>query len=274
MLSILERREIWTSELALSNDAMEGKWIRHVFVDYCNDRDVKAADRDELLRLLDFVIGMAGYAGFCMSEEGDLLSQWRAYADNGAGVSIGFSSEYFETLGDLRRDRRDVFSAHLTSVVYNLQEQRRLVAEHADEIMKFVEDGALIRSTILTSEDDEKKREEKYRSMGLRFLFFYFIVFRLKNPAFSEEREWRLISHILRTEREETSGQFAKMEFRANADRVIPFVRIPLETLPHQPIVEIVLGPRNATPQHVIEGLLLRYGWSNVSIQRSTASYR
>ena len=27
----------------------------------------------------------------CFSEDGDLLSQWRAYADNGTGVSIGFS---------------------------------------------------------------------------------------------------------------------------------------------------------------------------------------
>ena len=35
----------------------------------------------------------------------------------------------------------------------------------------------------LTSEDDTKKWQEKFRSMGLRFLFFYFILFRLKNRS-------------------------------------------------------------------------------------------
>src|SRR5690606_28676010 len=41
-----------------------------------------------------------GYAdsteGFalCLSEKGDLLSQWRAYARDGTGISIGFSSDF------------------------------------------------------------------------------------------------------------------------------------------------------------------------------------
>lgn len=30
----------------------------------------------------------------CFSREGDLLSQWRAYADDGAGFSVGFTSSW------------------------------------------------------------------------------------------------------------------------------------------------------------------------------------
>ena len=100
MISIISNKEIWATELALSNDLLEGKWIREAFSDYCKDEGISASDQNELLRHLDVVIAMAGYAGFCMSEEGDLLSQWRAYAENGAGVSVGFNKEYFETVGN------------------------------------------------------------------------------------------------------------------------------------------------------------------------------
>lgn len=33
---------------------------------------------------------------FCLSEEADLLSQWRGYADDGRGVCIGFKKEALE----------------------------------------------------------------------------------------------------------------------------------------------------------------------------------
>ena len=274
MISIISNKEIWASELALSNDLLEGKWIRKVFSDYCNDKGVSTSEQNELLTHLDIVIDMATYAGFCMSEEGDLLSQWQAYADNGAGASIGFDKEYFEILGNLKRDRSDVFSAHLTKVEYDVVEQKKLVAEHLDEILQFVADGALRRPTLLTSEDDTKKWQEKFRSMGLRFLFFYFILFRLKNPAFAEEHEWRVISHIFRGEREKNFSQIPKMDFRATRERVVPFARIALEPLSPPSITEIVLGPRNATPERIVEALLFKHGWSNVSVRKSSASYR
>ena len=36
--------------------------------------------------------------GICFSEEGDLLGQWREYADKGTGLSIGFDVKWFENL--------------------------------------------------------------------------------------------------------------------------------------------------------------------------------
>jgi len=34
----------------------------------------------------------------CFSAADDLLSQWRAYADDGCGFAIGFNARYFEKL--------------------------------------------------------------------------------------------------------------------------------------------------------------------------------
>jgi Protein of unknown function (DUF2971) len=274
LVSILEKKEIWAAQLALSNDAMEGKWIREVFIRYCKDKQVSDSDQNRLLEHLDFVISMAGYAGFCMSEEGDLLSQWRAYADNGAGASIGFGHQYFEELGNTKRDRNDEFSAHLTKVEYDLENQKKLIAEHSDEILKLVEDGALRTPTLLDSQEDTQKWQQNFRQMGLRFMFFFFFLFELKNPAFAEEREWRIISHIIHTKRDATLAQLAKMEFKPLKDRIVPFVKIPLEPLSTPSVKEIILGPRNATPERIVEAILLKYGWSDVTVRKSKASYR
>lgn len=73
-----------------------------------------------------------------MSEKGDLLSQWRAYAENGGGVSIGFSQAYFQKLGELRRDRSDPFNASLTKVEYEATRQKELLNDELDQILRLV----------------------------------------------------------------------------------------------------------------------------------------
>jgi hypothetical protein len=274
MVSIIAHKEIWASELALSNDELEGKWIREIFIEYCKEKNISAYQQAELLTHLDIVIDMARYAGFCMSEEGDLLSQWRAYSDNAAGISIGFNSEYFEKLGNLRRDRGDEFSAHLTRIEYDIAEQKKLIAEHADQIFKLIEEGALRRPTLIASDEEQQEWKKKFHRMGLHFLFFYFFLFKMKNPAFREEREWRVISHIFREDRAANFGQLAKMDFMPKLDRVVPFTRIKLEVLPETSLTEIILGQRNTTPERVVEALLYKYGWQNVAVKRSRASYR
>ena len=38
--------------------------------------------------------------GICFSEKGDLLGQWREYADKGTGIAIGFKLEWLQKLGN------------------------------------------------------------------------------------------------------------------------------------------------------------------------------
>lgn len=53
----------------------------------------------------------------CFSKNGDLLSQWRAYAEDGKGFSIGFDSNYiYHGLG-----------VNINSVVYEEETQYRLI---------------------------------------------------------------------------------------------------------------------------------------------------
>ncbi len=88
---IVSSKSIHMSSLSLSNDKKEGKLVTEVFMSIVNENDnnniYKRQLKDKLLALEQIVDGV----GFCLSEEGDLLSQWRGYADDASGVSIGFS---------------------------------------------------------------------------------------------------------------------------------------------------------------------------------------
>lgn len=276
LVSMIENREIWLSEFSLSNDVMEGKWIREIFTEYCREKNVSPHRLERLLEHLDRLISWSGAAGFCMSENGDLLSQWRGYADDGAGASIGFTSEYLAALGKLKQERSDKFNASLSKVIYDLSDQKALIAEHMDRIIQLVAEGALDTPSLLIQalEGSNKSNESKQRELIGRFLFFFFYLYTLKNPAFAEEKEWRIISHLFGEAKNDDFGGIRNMDFRAKTDRVVPFFRLSLEEISEKAIAEVVLGPKNVTPEKFIEALLLKYGWQGVTVHRSKASYR
>ncbi len=68
---------------------MAEKWLQKL---HQKDRDQWLAARSQIdLELHDKVA-----LGVCFSEERDLLSQWRGYADNGSGFSITFDKGKLE----------------------------------------------------------------------------------------------------------------------------------------------------------------------------------
>ena len=273
-LSIIANRSLWASEFSLSNDLLEGKWIRKVFSECCDDRKIPKDEKDGLLEILDGITAYVGAAGFCMSEESDLLSQWRAYSDNACGVSIGFTSDYFNSLGELKRDRGDDFNAALGQVEYEVEKQKILIKDKLEHIFSRTGKGAFTPLTLLThTPEKEEARKQAYRGLSLAVFLLFPHLYEFKNPAFREEREWRLTSLVTPAE---TSQGFDvnRMDFRCLSDRIIPYRNIPLEDVGKTAIVEVVLGPRNITPERIVEAALLRYGWGKIPVRRSSASYR
>tara|TARA_E500000318_G_C3537528_1_gene203274 strand:+ start:311 stop:1174 length:864 start_codon:yes stop_codon:yes gene_type:complete len=276
LLSILSGKEIWASELSLSNDHLEGTWVREVMSELCDEQKVKEADKVRLLSEFDRVASFIGAAGFCLSEEGDLLSQWRGYASDGTGVSIGFSAEYFEALSKGFREREQS-GFKLEKVTYDLAEQKRILSIPLQKMLQLVEKGAFRRPygglLIQPTEEEKSQYIGAYKRLSLEFLMLGLGTYSMKNPAFQEEIEWRLISIVTRG-LNEVDGDLPAMEYRASADRVIPFRKFPLLSLSIPVIEKIILGPRNITPMPVIKGALSRYGFPDVEVIRSTASYR
>lgn len=145
-----------------------------------------------------------------LSGNGDLLSQWRAYGDSGAGYAVGFD---VETL-------RELHGLECRPVTYGSDDAARRLRDVIREVT----------ATVQPPDGDELDRqfdaaEELANRLNSESLF-------VKHPAFKEESELRLTT---------TSSA---PRHRVRRDAIVSYVPIPISTLPQIPsLVEIVLGP-------------------------------
>lgn len=277
-LSIISSHKIFASEFTLSNDLLEGRWIRQVVIDYCKEKSVDFFTTEAILSSIDRLVDYLGAAGICLSEEGDLLSQWRAYSCNGSGFSIGFDqSKFGDQVSPLPT---------LNKIAYDPAQQKRIIQPAMDSIVALANEGAGRPLTILGSagktEADLSLKEENDRRYETLVFSLFPHLYVLKNPAFQEEREWRSVTIVIppdssAPEREsEGSGWLLNhMEFRALPDRIVPHTEFSLDRPDGgSTISEVIIGPRNVTPIRIVEAALLHHGWNNVKVTKSKASYR
>lgn len=274
--SIVASRTIRLSSLSLSNDTMEGKLVADAFKRLAERDELDANTMDGLQNSLELLEQLADGLGFCLSEEGDLLSQWRGYADDGSGVSIGFSRQHLSWLRDSRKERGEP-SFDLYRVVYEPDSQDEQVEPTYQEAKRFIDQGAYrnwgLRSLLDTRSNEEFEREKEIArkaniSLAVTLLALFPKLFVLKGPAFREEREWRLISYFTRNGTD-------KCLYQACQDRVIPYRELKLfKSDIGQPIKEVILGPKHISSPVVVEDFLDQNGFEGVQVRRSEASYR
>lgn len=244
----------------------------------------RVANRDGLSvedtrRLLLSTSGLEEYMGglgFCLSAEDDQLSQWRGYADDAAGIAIGFSKKYLESLIEHFKKPKSL-DIQLEKVEYEPEVHDSQIEPTYRKMKELIDEGAFkggdIRTILDTRTDEEFERDrtrarELLSSISVAAFMLFTKMYYLKSPAFSEEREWRLISyHVVK------SGD-KRIEFRAVGDRIVPFESIEMVELDVNPINEVILGPKHITPSSVIEEFLRQFGYEDVVVRRSAASYR
>lgn len=273
--SIIEHRSIWLSSLTLSNDSMEGKLVAEIISHLAKADGLDIAAIQRLQESVEGLEKVIDGLGFCLSEDGDLLSQWRGYAADATGVSIGFSQQYLVQLAEASlNQKKSGFT--LQRVEYERLAQVNLVKPTYTKLKELIANGAFKlpgKWGLLDTRSDEEveKENEKikhaYYELSMTVLMLFKDLFLLKTKAFNEELEWRLISHFVK------SGNDYCM-FRAANDRLIPYREFELVALEESPIREVILGPKNLTPSYVIESFLRKHGFTNVKISRSEATYR
>lgn len=92
-LSILQKRQIRLSALSSANDTLEGRVLGRVFARLLSKTGMPSDLVDIASVLVESYPDLTEGFAFCLSEEGDLLSQWRSYGRDGTGIAIGFSPE-------------------------------------------------------------------------------------------------------------------------------------------------------------------------------------
>jgi hypothetical protein len=219
LLGILESGSIWASEIRFLNDSTEfrtaldavGAELRRRL----DDLDSKEARERAGAILQEFtVLDEASIFVLALTEEGDDLSQWRAYSGQHSGFALGFDIDKLTSLGG-----EHGFS--LESCLYEAPEHALLVATIVDTALVWLGEGD--RMT-------RRRRREFHRTMLETAPL-------LKDHNFRAENEWRLVSAS------HDAGS-PEIGFRSGRSTFIPYYRLPLFAADGcTPLSSVTVGP-------------------------------
>lgn len=257
--AICTNRKLWMNDLHSMDDFMELHWGYSIWEQSANTRIEKYGK--EFLDEIDEVIHFSGFQSLllanCFSTDKDVLSQWRAYADDGKGYVIGFNAK--ELLG---------LPIRALQVLYDKEQQIK-------------EATATIDALYQLKQEDSNEFKTFCNVFGYDLSAF-------KNPAFIEEKEIRLI-HLLDFKK---SNDFMKLvdkggiyfgedrkgeeiKFKIKQDIPTPYIELDFSNNNKiNPIKEVVIGPKNEVMKTAIRIFLETIGIEKVEINKSNASYR
>ncbi len=290
--SIVKNHSIWLSDIGKSNDSLELKWIKgqcryyvlKAWVDYTkavfangeHDKvDFEAFDnlQKQLDELFSFETEKCWV--FCLSEKKDDLGQWRGYADDGYGISVGFKSSYFKNLSEKVKGKFDGTS----TVAFDH------IAYKAKEVGNLFFDVCGLSSIVpqMNSLEVLAKLQNAIVKSLARSPFY-------KSKKFAEEKEWRLVFATMtkallegKTPKTEFNTLFPDNEiqydFVVKNNELISHIEFSDEKLSNS-ISEIWIGPKcKLSPidlKHFLisAGCLTSFDDHSIQINKSEASYR
>lgn len=264
--SVINSGTIWLSSLSLSNDSMEGKWLKSLFKGACEQAGIAGRDIGAILESFDLLLEICDGLAFCLSEAEDMLSQWRGYAANGEGVCIGFRSEFLSQ-GQAAVEERSGYK--LTKINYGRVAEENSLDKVVSSLKASSDQGYISFPGIFSAPEDDAGWEKWWRqslSAKLSVILLVSELFAVKNPAFREEREWRLLSLDFRLPE-------MSVLFRARGHSLIPYRVYPMD-LTMNPVSQVILGPKNQSKEKDVERFLKSKGFPDVEVSRSAASYR
>ena len=303
-LNIIKNHTLRLSDLCSSNDKAEMKILlgdleNEILNQYRKRKDflksvIYGMDIDEafefilkrLIYKMDNNINQMLF-GICFSEKGDLLGQWREYADKGTGIAIGFNIEWLLKLGNNKLFK-------FSKVSYDYSKDSTLIKEHAariySEMIQTIENGG-------TKKLIDESSNLPYMIYLQKECLFFESVFQ-KGKEYKSEEEWRLIlddeetrkdypewdiyynwkNKDLRFGEEEIYSLIPNgMEFMVKNGRIITFLDLKIDfDKSNLPIEEVIIGPNCKVNILDIYHLLQFYGFNGekIKIEKSKSSYR
>lgn len=274
-LSIIETQSLFFSNVNFLNDSKEIKHGVDIVLKAIEQTEKKESSDilDKMKDNIKLLFKSEKYVT-CFSKDGDLLSQWRAYGNNGKGISIGFE---FSNL-------TDSFDKYLTGthIEYDEKIQIESIKEYIHLMIEFY-----------------KNIENNYNWNGQDFnnlvakqiiTFFNNVIYSFKHPSFIDEREYRLQLEIDNTMYKKED---IDLKFRATENLIIPYTVIkndyisyletkvpnesePIFSLKKLPISKIIIGPSldYETVKTGIKKFLSEKGYNEIDIEKSNVPYR
>jgi len=189
------------------NDAAEASYATKLIVDTLTAHHPEIP-REAFETQLNYLFSL--YTPFitCFCEDGDLLSQWRGYSDQGEGFAIGFSTAWLLSLGAKWR---------LIKVIYDRTQQ-------VDLILMALQLALAEANKHGCSEDEQRSFWPLVAAQMTPWVVMF------KDPAFREEQEWRIVNIDVHP---------PPFNFRRSGQRIVPFVALPL----NDSVTSVIRGP-------------------------------
>ena len=191
-LGIISSRTVWLTDYRFLNDRLELRQGLNSFLS-----QIPQAEQDSFRRAFQWHDMRNHHCVFSLSRSPKILSQWRAYASDGAGIALGLNRTFLEHAGlslvECRYEDHDKYAGEL-------------VEKHANFI-----------SSVHEASEVHRAENDFMGWVSSQRLSFYLLIedlIALKNPAFSEEMELRAV----------WSRQMGEVKMRSARDLIIPYV--------------------------------------------------
>ena len=288
---IISGKSIRLSDITKSNDSMEILWITKYIKEIFDEEFQKETEKTKYFKkdypkevftelvehyskeFFDEEQKLYSYFVCCFSRQGDLLSQWRGYADDGNGIAIGFDSDILKQIvkADINYAiRSNVFD--FNSVEYSEYSQKLQVKKVALELITELKEIAKSKSS-----DIKQNSMQAYNNCFLKL--FNLSIF-MKNPFFKEEQEWRICHWTEITSKNKTSNiqinedlTLSDIGFHQIRDDIIPHIDLSFEKSSKAAIKEIIIGPKCKIRENDIKTFLFSNG-IECQISKSKGTYR
>ena len=196
-----------------------------------------------------------------LTEDGDLLSQWRGYASNG-GYSLGFR------VGDLKKLAINNGLA-LVPCIYADDIKLGLLRSEIEQVERSLEAGEIDPNYASSDIGSVRDRALQTARVRLQNVCYSHAVY-LKHASFAEEREWRITGGI--------TSDDERARWRTRGNMIIPYCEIPIDasSLSPVPVREVIIGPAvdDHLAQHAIQLMDFPANALGMNIRRSASTLR
>lgn len=257
--AILESRTLWLSSIHSLNDVSEWDWGKELTTNVLNN-DIIEFRADFRLIVQDLFYETKKNVHpliFSLSKNDDLLSQWRAYAEDGEGFAIEFDAEQM----------CKVFPSNFKHISYIKNKQ-----------LSLIENSLKTFASWWRKDDDVKSQISVIKVLP----WFILDLLSLKHPSFIEEDEVRMIHVLIKKENiwvdfgghtpsnSKISG--VQVNERVSFNKLAPYIAYPFEY--KSLITGVVLGPKNKHTSEEVKIKLSEMGFSDITVSKSDSPYR
>lgn len=267
LAGIIRDRQIWATQFAFTNDAQELVAGEQIVNELAEELLGNTPPDTPAHWLLENFLMLHKSSGQSISQiadlylasfssEGNLLSQWRGYAADGMGYSIGVQKFRLPDSNPPDADKVLV----LLECEYDKANFRIRVGTELSEVVTGFE--KYVRTYCL---DVTTFNDFLVKSVGIALRQVALLIPRFKNEHFREEKEWRLVATPM------PGHEKHVVQYRASDRGLIPY--IPVDLADHNELLvlsDIFVGPRQCPDASVkaLADFLSSLGYSGHDLAR------